>query len=213
VLRLGQGCHRIDALVVQRRSEWVPDIDLDVISIPGADLLGSDDSESTDASTSFCLGSATLGRVHITDGPPRGEVLLLHSVSDLPEGLPQRWGPVGIARIAEAIRRHHLRPPGRALIYESLGVQGATVLPLEIEPDGCYLVAGAVVRGLPTGFAISVDDGLQSSRAAGPEGAAAAFCANGHADARVELEATGAEIYWLLAVWQTGRLPLGVESQ
>ncbi len=114
--------------------------------------------------------------------------------------------------MAEAIRRHHVRDLAEAPIYSSLGVAGVTLLPVEVEPGACYLVAVAAIRGEPAGIAIAAEAGNQRSEdnpGPGGTGTAIAFCAGQEQHALIDVEARGVGMVWLLGMWQTGRVPIG----
>jgi hypothetical protein len=213
-LRLERGCHRIDVLGMPVAPTAPRGIDIDAeLYVPLAQqLLGADHTESADASLSVCVGAPTLANLRFVGSLPGTPVVLLHARSELPAGLPERWGPEPSARIAEALWQSHNRPLPDSPVFESLGVSGVTALPVEVEPGACYLAALAPIRGEPTGVALAVATGQKYGQNQGaPEGGgtALAFCSDGDDTALVEVEARGVGVVWLFAIWQTGRVPLG----
>jgi hypothetical protein len=138
--------------------------------------------------------------------------MILHARWDLPSGLPDRWEPHVAARMAEAIWQNHNRSLGGTPVHESLGIAGVTAVPIEIEPFACYVVAAAPVRGQPLGLDLAVAAGRQHGQNHGDSevaGTSLAFCNDASDRALIEVEARGIGLVWLLAVWQTGRVPIG----
>jgi hypothetical protein len=218
IARLEPGCYRFDVLS-PAASERGPAaaVDLDVeVALANGDVLASDATESADASGRFCLGQAELVRLRYVGSLPAVPVLLLMSRWALPSGIPPHWPAEARASIAQAIRRHHALPLGNALTYESLGVAGTTILPVEVEPGACYLIAAASVRGRSAGVALAVTHGdavSQNHGGAEGDGTTLAFCALSETRAQVEVDARGAGLVWLLGIWQTGRMRIGEVQQ
>ena len=97
-------------------------------------------------------------------------------------------------------------------VYETIGVGGLTALPIEVEPGACYLAAVAPIRGEANGIAVAVSVGKQHGQNnSGPEarGTTLAFCNESEEHGLIEIETRGVGTAWLLAVWQTGQLPVG----
>jgi hypothetical protein len=109
---------------------------------------------------------------------------------------------------------HRLRALPDLPFYESLGTYGMHQLPIELEPDGCYVAAAAPLRGDPQLLSLSVRTEGRRSRAhsEGPYDAALlTFCARGATKGTLEVEVHGSSVAWLGAVWQVGRIVLGEE--
>jgi hypothetical protein len=218
LIRFAVGCHRLD-LLVPSMSEAQPrpvDVDAELITLGQSEVLDVDHTESTDASLSFCVGESTQAALRFAGARPGSAIVLLHARWELPAGLPDYWTAQARARVAEAIRLHHLQTVGGTPVYESLGVQGATLLPLEVEAGACYLVAVAAMRGKPLSIALAAQQGQEASQnhaELGGSSTATAFCAHDSEPATVEVEARGRGLVWLLGVWQTSRLPIGEVQQ
>lgn len=217
LLRLGAGCHRLDALGVASGEEDRPvDIDMVVNSVGEHELLGEDRSENADASVEFCLGRSEIVKLTLQGAAPRTKLTLLRATWPLPRGLPEYWGARARARMAEAVGHARFAALDDSPVFASLGVQGATVLPVEVEPGACYLVAVAAIRGVPRGIALaarSVSTTAQNQTDPDTGDTAIAFCAEGDDVAVIEIEARGNGLGFLLAGWQTGRVRLGAPQQ
>lgn len=211
VLRVSEGCHRFDMLSMLAASE-VPrpiDLDLDVLHLPSGEVAARDHGNAADATVAFCVGRSAKFALRFTGVRPRSPVLMLHAVAPLPEGLPRYWGPSARAHAAEAIRRHHRGSLGGSPVYQSFGVTGVTALPVELEPDACYVAAVGTVQGEPRGLSLSAEVGARTARNHGGQdgrGVSLAFCAESQQRALLTVEAQGNGVAWLLGLWQTARL-------
>jgi hypothetical protein len=213
LLRLEQGCHRIDALGVASSEEDRPvDIDIMVNAVGDEEVLAEDRSENADASVQFCLGRSQIVKLELQGAAPRTKLTLLRATWPLPPGLPEYWGARARARMAQAVGHSIFPALVESPVFASLGVQGSTLLPVEVEPGACYLVAVAAIRGESRGIALAVRSGsatVQNQTAPDTEDTAVAFCAEGDEIASVEVEARGNGLGFLLAGWQTGRVAPG----
>jgi hypothetical protein len=88
----------------------------------------------------------------------------------------------------------------------SLGVAGVTGLFVPTQPGACYRVAVAAFQGELSQLALGLQSGLLSRQAReGPNsGAQLSFCAKETGTAKLEVQAVGTGLVWLLASW---RLP------
>lgn len=210
-LKLAEGCHRLDVLGAPPEEPGAS-VDIDADLIAGVELLASDRSDSSDATLELCLGKATALRLRFAGALPGLPVVLAASRWSLPSGLPESWAPEQRAHLAEALRQHRGASPSGTPVYTSLGVSGVTLLPIELEPSRCYLAAVSAIRGEPSGIAMSAELGAfqaQNRSAPGKAGTTLAFCARGQDSVLVDVEARGAGVGWLFALWPTGQLPLG----
>jgi hypothetical protein len=205
-LSLEEGCHRFSGLGLQAaRGAQSLDIDLVLYRDSPRTILREDQSENPDASLSLCVAQATDVILDVLGAPPGDPVALLHARFPLPDGLPFRWGPAARERLAEALWDQHFAGVAQAPIYESLGVTGLTVLPLEIEPNTCYVVSAGILRGLVKAFQLRlITPGAQASASAANErsSSALAFCSGMESGAQLQVEAFGASLAWLAAVWR-----------
>ena len=90
------------------------------------------------------------------------------------------------------------------------------MLPLEIEPDGCYVAAVASTRGVSAGVALSAELGLrQAQNHGGLDGFATAlsFCARGDPMVRFNVEVRGEGGAWLFALFRAGRSAVGERGE
>jgi hypothetical protein len=200
------GCHRVDVL-----GPGV-DIDADISFKEPLEILAIDRTESSDATLRFCSGEKKSARLRVSGGVPNGIVMVLWSRWELPGGLPETWPPELRSRMATAIRERHRRELTSSPVYSSLGVSGVTLLPVELDPERCYLVAVAAVRGEGTGLALSADlVQREAQNHSGPGGSetAISFCADGKTSTTITVEAPGSGTAWVLGMWAVGKLPIG----
>lgn len=205
-LTLSEGCHRFAGLgLTTARREQSLDIDLVLYRDSPRTLLREDQSENPDASTSLCVAQDTSVIVDLVGAPPGEPIALLQARFPLPEGLPLRWGPAARERLAEALWDQGFAGVPQAPIYESMGVTGMTTLPLQVEPNTCYVVTAGVLRGLVKAFQLRLlTPGAQASATASNDrtSAALAFCSGMEPKASLQIEAFGASLAWLAAVWR-----------
>ncbi len=211
-LLLDAGCHELSLLAESSPAlSQVTDLDLELVDSESGARLGVDRAEDADGFLGLCLGSPTRAELRFVGSPAGAALSLVHVRWDLPRGLPSDWGTEARARMAALARSARLRlenPP----FYRSLGVQGTASLPLEVEPGVCYSALLVPLRGEVRSLSLSARaraPGELPRAAEGNEGSALAFCAHGARHATLEVRGDGANLAWLLAVWQSGRAPIG----
>lgn len=212
-LGLGPGCHQLDLLDETPLAHGAQpvDLDLELLESENSPPLVIDRAEDADASASLCLGQPSNIELRFVGATPSGRVLLTHTRWDLPSGMPTNVSPVGRGRLARLAQLARFQPK-RGPIYQAVGVQGTTELPFEVEPDACYTALLVPLHGDAQSLSLSV-----IARAAGqaPRGAqdsngsAVSFCARGATRAMFEVDSRGANLSWLIAAWETGRMPVG----
>jgi hypothetical protein len=217
LLALKAGCHELTLLDATPPVPGVPpvDLDLELVDEEGGAPLAVDRAEDADATGSVCLGLPSNIEVRFAGASPNGRVLLTHARWDLPAGLPMAWGPEARAKLAKLARIWHFAAQ-TAPIYQSLGVQGTTLLPFEVEPDTCYTVLLAPLRGEVQNLSLSVlarAPGQPPHGSADVTGSAVSFCAHGATVASLEVDGRGTSLAWLLAAWETGRMPPGLGAR
>jgi len=208
-LKLGEGCHRLELMaeVPEQVPRRATDVDAEARESSSGKLFARDRADVPDARLDFCLGEATLVSIPFTGAAGAVTVALAAAKWNLSPYVPVRWGSRARAGIAEAIRRRHAPAPMGAPIVESLGVQGVTEVPIEVEPGHCYLAALGVIRGEPRALRLLArigDETPHDDVVERPEGAAVAFCADTEDRALVAVDARGNSPWWALAVWEMG---------
>lgn len=213
LMHLDEGCHELSVLSGSAPG-GTPDVDADVVAESTGEILASDHSDASDATLSLCLGATTALRVRFAGAASSSSLALLHAHYALPSGLPEHWGPPARGHMAEALHARDLRNLGIGPVYESLGVQGETLLPIPVEPGACYVIGVALIRGQADSLGLSADwDNRtgETQAAPGEVATALALCAqDDHVGVRVALRGAGAA--WVLAAWRTSRARLGGES-
>ncbi|MEO8902692.1 MAG: hypothetical protein ABI488_11735 [Polyangiaceae bacterium] len=212
-IQLAEGCHELTLLAEARPAGALPAIDLDLELVdPERDTrLAVDRADDADATLSVCTGEPAALQLRFVGARPHLPLTLTRTRWDLPAGLPASWGAAARARLAQVARRLHLPLPSKPL-YESLGVQGTTSLPIEVEPNACYSAFLIPVRGNAVRlslFALAHAPGEIARGSAESDGTGVSFCANGARRATLDVGGEGSNLAWLLAIWETGRAPLG----
>jgi len=212
-LVLGAGCHELTLLDATPLGHGVPpvDLDLEVLEDETSPPLALDRAEDADASANLCFGQPTSVELRFVGATPGGRVLYTHARWDLPSGLPDNVSPDARGRLAHLAEVAHFRPQ-RTPLYEAIGIQGTTELPFEVEPDACYTALLVPLHGDVQSLSLSVIAravGQAPRGAQDPSGSAVSFCARGATHAMFEVDSRGTSSSWLVAAWETGRLPAG----
>ena len=211
-VKLAEGCHRLDVMaevpqVVPRR---VTDVDAEAREAESDRLITRDRAEAADARLDLCVGETTMVDVPFMGAGGATQVTLSDALWALPVAVPIHWGPRARGGFAWALRRRKMPEPKSAPIFESIGVQGVTSMPIVIEPSTCYLAAVAMIRGESRGVRLAAEVGDRAPHdevSDRPEGAALAFCSESESHALLEVEMRGGSPWWALALWQVGPGP------
>jgi hypothetical protein len=134
--------------------------------------------------------------------------VLQHASFPLPRGLPERWGPALRGRFADAFFRRRFPGHSEHPIYESLGIAGRTLLPLDLEPRTCYAAGVAAIQGNLKGLLVEVAplDGEGAADSTSDDtGLVLGFCTGDDGFAQLRVEATGSAVAWLSAIWRIQR--------
>jgi hypothetical protein len=207
LLRVGPGCHRVDVLA----GEWegsTPDLDARLVDPETGRVTAEDETTTSDPMLVFCQAEGTHLRLEVQPNGSAGERAGLLASWPLPRGLPVTWGRKARSAMARALfdpdfgfKSISDRPDS-----SSLGVAGVTGLFVPTQPGACYRVAVAAFQGELSQLALGLQSGLLSRQAReGPNsGAQLSFCAKETGTAKLEVQAVGTGLVWLLASW---RLP------
>lgn len=211
-LTLARGCHQL-SLLSEATAPGSLAVDVDAELVDGEDgtRLAVDRADDADAGLSLCLGMPTRVELRFIGAAPNAALRITLARWELPGGLPSAWGSEAHARLAKLAQSAHLELRD-APVYSSLGVQGPTQLPLEVEPSACYSALLVPLRGEVRNMSLSIrahalGDALHG--ASDSDGTSVSFCARGARLATLDVDSQGSSLAWLLAVWQTGRSELG----
>jgi len=207
---LADGCHRL-VLLPDTGPGRVGDVDVELHDLHDR-VLGRDRSSATDAALDVCVGEATPAMLAFAGGAKGSSITLLHGTWAIPAGIPEAWGPRARAALAAAHRRRPAPMLSRAPVWQGEGLAGRTVIPIELDPEGCYSFAVATTRGEPRGMRVAARVGASNYvdvAVAGAEGSVLAFCAQGQTHVRADLEVSGANTHWTAGLWRTGTRALG----
>ena len=208
-LKLVEGCHRLDLMaevsgVVPRRAT---DLDAEAHVQEGGRLLARDRADVPDARLDFCLGEQTLVDVAFAGASGAAQVTVSDALFATPKTVPVRWGPRARAGFAGALIKRHAPAPVDDALFETIGVQGVTSVPLAVIPGQCYLASVALIRGDARAIrmAATIGDRAPHDEALErPEGAAIAFCAGSARSAVIDVDVRGNGPWWALSVWGMG---------
>jgi hypothetical protein len=205
-LRIAEGCHRIEILaevpqVVPRRAT---DVDAEARDSETGRPLARDRADAPDARMDFCVGEPTTVDVPFVGAAGAVTVMVSDARWPIPKMVPTYWGARARGGLAMALRRRGAPNPREQAIFESIGVQGETAVPIEVEPGRCYLAAMGLLRGEARGMRLSAELSgrmLRDESADRSEGAAVAFCSETETSAVMRVDARGNSPWWVLLVW------------
>jgi hypothetical protein len=205
-LRMSEGCHRLEVLaevpqVVPRRAT---DVDAEAREADTGRPIARDRADAPDARLDFCLGEPATIDVPFVGAAGAVTVMVSDARWPVPKLIPGHWGARVRGGLAMALWRRGAPSPREQAIFETVGVQGETAVPLEVEPGRCYLAAVALLRGDVRGMRLSADLGgrmLRDEATDRAEGAAVAFCSEAEASTLMRVEARGSSPWWVLVVW------------
>lgn len=214
LIELAPGCHRMTVFGAPDPADPdFHDIDAELAWSSGG-VASVDRTESPDALLIACTAERELGILAYAGAGKGGSVIVVHAHSELPRAVPPRWG-VARARVARTLLDRHVPEPASPPIYESLGVAGITVLPIELEPGQCYLAAVASLQGdikLLALNAVASGPAAQAHVDDTDQAALVTFCAGAATRGKLEVEVHGASPIWIAAVWPEGERRLGEDS-
>jgi hypothetical protein len=208
-LKLAEGCHRLDLMaevpgVIPRRAT---DLDAEAHVQEGGRLLARDRADVPDARLDFCLGEQTVVDVAFAGASGPAPVTVSDALWTTPRTVPVRWGPRARAGFAGALNKRHAPAPVDDAMFETVGVQGVTSVPLAVIPGQCYLASVALIRGDARTIRMAATIGDRSPHDEAldrPEGAAIAFCAGSARSAVIDVDVRGNGPWWALSVWSMG---------
>lgn len=215
LLTLAPGCHRFD-LLGDEAGRHPTDVDFDIATAEGGELLASDHGESSDAGALLCVGRPIPVTMRFSGVGPLSHLALVRARWDLEPSLPQRWPPEARARVSAVLRDRRVPLTAARLTDEALGVQGDTLMPLEVEAGACYIAVAVALRGGAAAISLAARSGRGTSQSRLDQdvpGALLTFCAGPSERALVEIDARGLGLVWMSAVWQLGRETLGGDSR
>ncbi len=210
---LDAGCHRVELFAADPRAaagtapsrRFRLDIDGELRDDEDDTMLARDRTDAPDAHLEACIGKETEGAVVFSGAPPGSTVLVTHASWPIPKNLPWAWGAEARGKMAGALLARHLASPPEPAVTLAQGSTGTTVVPVEVEPGGCYVAVAAVTQGHARGVGVRAMVGARQStdeRGINDEAGAVAFCAREQSRARLEVDARGTALAWGLALFR-----------
>jgi hypothetical protein len=209
-VEIDPGCHRFELFALDPRAGQPlrrGKLDLDAEMRDEDDrLIARDRTDAPDAHLEACVGQAMTATIVFAGSPPSAPVLVTHVTWSLPEHLPTLWGNEARAKMAAAMLARHAGPVREEAIFVAQGSNGATPIPLPIEPGACYFAVASVVQGNARGIGLRASVGARDSRddrGVGDHSGVIAFCAGEKTSTRLEVDARGTpDMSWGLAVFR-----------
>ncbi len=212
-LSFAAGCHQLTLLAEAGLPDSEPkvDLDLELVNPESDERVAVDHGDDADGALSWCAGANERLELRFVGARPGSQLTLTRARWDLPAGLPKAWGNEPRAALARLAWTAHVSLSHEP-VYESLGVQGSSSLPVEIEPDACYTALLVPLRGEVRALSLSAfvhSSGEDARGASDINGTVVSFCAHGASHATLEVDGDGSSLSWLLSLWETGRAVIG----
>ncbi len=212
-LTLPRGCHTLTVLAERGLDGRVADVDAELTDRAGRAVLARDRSEAPDARLTPCVAEPVRARLAFSGAPPSVEVALVRSSSPLLEGLPTRWPGRARAYASALLRARGMKRALGAATAHAAGTVGSTLVSVDLVP-GCQRVVVAASRGEPRAILLSARSGGRLHRDDGGAARVAGsivLCPREPERTSVRVEARGAGVGWVLAVFPMTTDPQGPE--
>jgi len=164
-------------------------------------------SELGDIAREICTTQPKRLLIAVDSTSPSAERKLAVAHFPLPLGLPERFGAEVAGRLLAALGGSSAPRKLGPLVAGSFGAQGRTPLPRELLPQTCYVAAALPLHGSLQSLAIGARVGPTHAEATsgGDEpGARLGFCTGRSGRVELDVEARGAGVAWLFALFQLG---------
>lgn len=209
-VELAPGCHDFHLFAQDGRSvrsgRTRVDLDAELHDDRHDEVLAKDNGDAPDAVLESCVGAATTATLRFDGAIPQTDVVVVHAVHRIPDAVPSIWGAEARARMAGALRaRKVLLPPATRPALLVSGAIGTTLVPVAVEPGGCYVAVVAARDGAVRTLAVRAAAGERESldEHGSQSGATAlAFCTGPEARARIVVDFRGNPTGWGLALYR-----------
>jgi hypothetical protein len=210
VLKVAPGCHRLEILaeiptVFPHRAT---DIDAELRDLEDERVLARDRADTPDARFDVCFGEAKVIAMKFAGASGAVTVMASDAVWAISPSIPAHWGARARAAFAGALLKRRIPDPKGTPVFEALGVQGATSVPVELLPGTCYVVSMGLIRGEAHGMRLTARVGPRAPRdevLEHTDGASVVFCTESEHRAIIDIETRGASAWWALSVWAMGQ--------
>jgi hypothetical protein len=204
-LALAPGCHRLLASGVDGAPPYVLLLAETERDPDKSERVAA--SESGDVSRELCTVRPKRYLISLETKPVDAERRLAVAHFPLPVGLPERFGPELAGRLLESLGGSAAPQKLGPLVAASLGAQGRTPLPRALLPQTCYVAAATTLHGAVQALSLGARFGTGRAEAtSGPAqpGPHLGFCTGRDGHVELDVEARGAGVAWLFALFQTG---------
>ncbi len=207
---LAPGCHDVHLFAQEARGvrtgRFRVDIDAELHDDKRDETLAKDNGDAPDAVLEACVGAPTTATLHFDGAIPSTDVVVVHAFQRIPDAVPSVWGATARARMAGALRARSIQlPPGTRASFAISGAIGTNVVPVAVEPGGCYVAVVAGREGAVRTLGLRASAGERESldeHGSQSGGAAVAFCAGASDRARIAVDFRGSPSGWALAVFR-----------
>jgi hypothetical protein len=205
------GCHE-----VQMVSE--SDAEHPEFSVQNPELVWTDDGQAAASDWSnalspafhVCTAVARIAKITFDACPKNTQAVLFRSHFPWPAGIPSNWAIQARDQMALALVRRHLPSLPTLPAKSWIGSSSATSLHAPVAPRSCYLAIAATSQGPVNeiSLAASSESRWIADSSIDAVGASVAFCVSQATSIKLDIDARGADVVWILGLWSIASGPL-----
>jgi len=205
------GCHEVK-LVMDLDTNQTEALDLspELAWTDDSALLATNTSSSHTTTFIVCTATARIARLSFIANPAYLRAVLFRAHYPWPTGIPSNWATEVQNQMALAMFRRHLpsltSPPSQSW----LGGSSATSLSMAVAPRSCYLAIVAASRGSQSDISLSISGESRwiADTSLDDVAASVAFCVSQVGDVKLDVDARGSDVVWILGIWTIANGPL-----
>jgi hypothetical protein len=205
------GCHEVK-LVIDLDTNQTESLDLspEFAWTDDSALFAPDTSSSHSPTFIVCTATARIARLSFIANSAYLRAVLFRAHYPWPTGIPSNWATEVRNQMALALFRRHLpsltSPPSQSWV----GSSNATSLRMAVAPRSCYLAIVAANRASQSDISLSIANESRWIADASLEdvGASVAFCVSQAGNVKLDVDARGSNVVWILGVWAIANGPL-----
>jgi len=205
------GCHEVQLVIEADRTRLdVLDLNPELVWVDTGELAARNLSSSPSPTFRVCSAVARIARFAFDVSPSYRKAMLFRAHFPWPAGIPSNWATRARDQMALALFRRHL-PSLLSLPSQSwIGNSSSTSLLVSVTPRSCYLALVATSHGSINDVSLSVasESRLVADTSLDDVGASAAFCISQATSVKIDVDARGADVVWILGVWAVSSGPL-----
>ena len=203
------GCHEVQ-LVVETDDQHPPVQNPELYWADNGQLAARDWSNALSPTFHVCTAVARIAKISFDACPVNTRAILFRSHFPWPAGIPANWASQARDQMALALLRRHLPSLPTLPAKSWIGSSSTTSLLVPVAPRSCYLAIAATSQGPVNdiSLAISSESRWIADSSLDAVGASVAFCVSQATSIKLDVDARGADVVWILGLWAIAAGPL-----